>query len=55
MIQVTCIISKYSKTFSKVMNLNEYELMNQTYFEWYEFDVYIVRILIPTCTYESTL
>ena len=30
-------------------------LMNQTYFEWYEFDVNVVSIiLIATCTYKST-
>ena len=40
------IIYKY---FSKVMNLN------RTYFEWYGFDVNVVRILIATCTYKSTL
>ena len=28
--------------------------MNQTYFEWYEFDVKIVRKLIATCTYKSS-
>ena len=27
-------------------------LVNQTYFEWYEFDVNTVHILITTCTYE---
>ena len=26
--------------------------MNQTYLEWYEFDVNFMRILIATCTYE---
>ena len=25
-------------------------VMNQTYFEWYKFDVNVVRILIATCT-----
>ena len=30
-------------------------LMNQTYLEWYEFDVNVVRILIATCTYKSML
>ena len=29
--------------------------MNQTYFEWYEFDVNVVCILIATCTYKSKL
>ena len=28
--------------------------MNQTYFEWYEFDDNVVRILIATCTYKSS-
>ena len=27
-------------------------LMNQTFFEWYEFDVNVAHILIATCTYE---
>ena len=26
--------------------------MNQTYFERYEFDVYVVRMFIAICTYE---
>ena len=26
--------------------------MNQTYFEWYEFDVNVARILIATCNLE---
>ena len=30
-------------------------LMNQTYFEYYEFDVNVVLILIATCTYKSML
>ena len=30
-------------------------LIYQTYFEWYEFDVNVVRIIIATCTYESIL
>ena len=29
--------------------------MNQTYFEWYEFDVNVVRTLIATCTNKSML
>ena len=29
--------------------------MNQTYFQWYEFDVNVVLILIATSTYKSTL
>ena len=29
--------------------------MNQKYFQWYEFDVNIVLILIATSTYKSTL
>ena len=29
--------------------------MNQTYYECYEFDVNIVRILIVACIYKSTL
>ena len=33
------IYEHYFKYFSKVMNLTEYELMNQTYFECYESDV----------------
>ena len=45
MIRVIRIISKYCKYFAKVMN--------QTYREWYEFDVNVVRILIATCTYKS--
>ena len=28
--------------------------MDQTYNEWYEFDVNVVRILITTCAYKST-
>ena len=31
------------------------QLISQTYFEWYEFYVNIVRILIATSAYESTL
>ena len=27
--------------------------MNQTSFEWYEFDVNVVCLLIATCTYKS--
>ena len=26
--------------------------MNQIYFEWYEFDICVVGILIATCTYK---
>ena len=38
---------KYFKYFSKVMNLNEkVRLLNQTYFEWYEFDVNVALILM---------
>ena len=29
--------------------------MNQSYFEWYEFDVNVVLILIATSTYKPTL
>ena len=29
--------------------------MNHTYFEWYEFSVNVVHILIATYTYELTL
>ena len=29
--------------------------MNQTYLEWYEFDVKVVRIVIATCADKSTL
>ena len=29
--------------------------MNQTYYEWYELDVNVVRILTATCIYKSTL
>ena len=32
-------ISIIRKYISKVINLNENGLTNQTYFEWYEFDV----------------
>ena len=29
--------------------------MNQTYYEWYEFDVNVVLLLIATCAYKSML
>ena len=54
LLSVSC---KHYKHFSKVMNLNSRSRMNmnQTYFEWYEFDVNVLRILIAFCTYKSTL
>ena len=33
---------------SIVVNLNEYELINETYFEWYELDANVESILIAT-------
>ena len=47
-------IYKYYKYFSKGMNLNEqaYESNN---FEWYEFDVNFVCMLIATCACKLTL
>ena len=43
MIRVIRIIYKYYKNFSTVIN--------QMYFEWYEFDVNVVRILYLQITF----
>ena len=48
-----CIFSaRFSVLFLLLWTLMSKRLMNQTYFERYEFDVKVVNILIATCSYE---